>query len=133
MPRVIHDRIYRRCEEYMPSTQFGFRNYLGTREALFCLQVLLQICRDVNKPVSKCFINCSKAFDQAKQLILIKILQDIGLYSKDIRFIGNLYFNQKACIKVDNSMSKPVKKSKPVKILKWVRQGCIISPIMFNL
>ena len=36
--RIIHQRIYRRIEEHLTNTQFGFRNGLGTREALFSMQ-----------------------------------------------------------------------------------------------
>lgn len=35
--KIIHKRIYKKCEEYLSETQFGFRNGLGTRDALFCI------------------------------------------------------------------------------------------------
>ncbi|XP_060533833.1 uncharacterized protein LOC132706497 [Cylas formicarius] len=38
--RIVHTRIYAKCERQVGGTQFGFRNGVGTREALFSLNVL---------------------------------------------------------------------------------------------
>lgn len=35
--RIIHNRIYDKLERNISNTQFGFRNNLGTREALFSI------------------------------------------------------------------------------------------------
>lgn len=61
--KIIHQRIQRVCEQHLGRTQFGFRNALGIREALFCVQVLFQRCRDMNCDVYACFVNYQKAFD----------------------------------------------------------------------
>jgi len=58
--RIIHGRIYRRCEENSGETQFGFKNGLGTRKALYCMQLLVQKCYDQRKDVFMCFINYQK-------------------------------------------------------------------------
>lgn len=45
------------------STQFRFRNALGTWEALFSQQVLFQRCRDMNNNIHVNFIDYQKASD----------------------------------------------------------------------
>ena len=55
--KIIHQRIYSECEIAMGELQFGFRENMGTREALFCVQILIQNCRDVQKDVSMCFVD----------------------------------------------------------------------------
>lgn len=45
--RVIHGRTYKKLEERVGSRQFSFRNGLGTRQALFGLNVLIQRGRQV--------------------------------------------------------------------------------------
>ena len=124
--RIIHQRIYRRIEEHLTNTQFGFRNGLGTREALFSMQVLIQRCRDVNCEVHICFIDFEKAFDRVQHSKMIEVLQRIGLDDKDIRFIANLYWNQRATIRIDGQLSEEIC------IRRGVRQGCILSPLLFN-
>jgi hypothetical protein len=44
--KVIHKRIYGKCEEKLNDTQFGFKNILGIREALYCMQLLVRKCYD---------------------------------------------------------------------------------------
>lgn len=125
--KIIHARIYKKCEEQIGETQFGFRNGLGTREALMGMHVLVQRCLDISVDVYACFIDYEKAFDCVKHEKLITILTNIGLDSRDIRIIENLYWEQTASIKVGNSSSEDIE------IKKGVRQGCILSPILFNL
>lgn len=125
--RIIHSRLYMKIEEHISETQFGFRNNLGTREALFGIQVLVQKCRDLAQPVYMCFIDFEKAFDKVRHNKLIEILKRTGIHDKDLQIIKNLYFNQKANIRIGSNTSEEVE------IKRGVRQGCILSPLLFNL
>lgn len=124
--RIIHGRIHRKLEQEISSSQFGFRNGLGTREALFSLQVLVQRCRDVNADIFLCFLDFEKAFDRVRHVKMMELLNTTNIDKKDIRVIGNLYWGQKACIRVDQEVSEAVA------IRRGVRQGCILSPLIFN-
>ena len=62
--KIIHKRIYHKCERNTSDNQFGFKSGIGTREALFSLQVLIQNCRDVNKDIFLFFIDYEKACDR---------------------------------------------------------------------
>lgn len=125
--RIIHSRVYAKIEEQISETQFGFRNNLGTREALFCIQVLVQRCRDVDHPVFMCFIDFEKAFDRVKHDKLVAILREVGIDDKDLQIIRNLYWNQQASVKIGKNTSETIA------IRRGVRQGCIMSPLLFNL
>ncbi len=125
--KIVHGRVFRKCEALMLDTQFGFRGGFGTRDALFTLQVLVQRCRDVNKDVFLCFIDYEKAFDRVQHQKMLEILQRIGLDSRDVRLIANLYWNQSASVRVENELSDEVQ------IQRGVRQGCVLSPLLFNL
>ncbi|KAL4120153.1 hypothetical protein QTP88_012884 [Uroleucon formosanum] len=124
--KIIHKRIYRKCEGQIASNQFGFLNAVGTREALFSAQILFQRCRDVNCSVFACLIDYQKAFDRIRHDIMIRILEEIGIDGKDLRIIANLYWNQTAVLKMED------KTTDPIKIRRGVRQGCILSSILFN-
>ena len=126
--RIIHNRIYRICEEHCGETQFGFKKGMGTREALFGMKILLQRCYDYQQEIHICFIDYEKAFDTVKHDPLITILREIGLDGKDIRIIQQLYWNQRAEVKINKNL-----KTESVEIRKGVRQGCILSPLLFNL
>lgn len=46
---VDYKGIYRKLEMYISNTQFGFHDGLGTREALFAIDVLTKQIKDKNK------------------------------------------------------------------------------------
>lgn len=125
--RIIHKRIYSVCESQISPNQFGFIKAVGTREALFAVQVLVQRCRDVNCDVYACLVDYQKAFDRVKHDKMVKILRETGIDDKDLRIIGNLYWNQIANLRVEGEHTDYVE------IKRGVRQGCILSPLIFNL
>ena len=85
--------------------------------------------KEVNKYRKRCFaaLLITKAFDRVQHNILFEILSDLDVNDKDIRLLHNLYFGQKANIRVCNT------KSENVDIKKGVRQGCVASPDLFSL
>lgn len=125
--KVIHNRIYKKLDEHIGESQFGFRNATGTREALFAINILAQRCRDVNVELHACFIDYEKAFDRVRHSKLISILKNKGIDSNIINLIQTLYWNQKATIRIENQTSEEIK------ICRGVRQGCILSPTLFNI
>ena len=74
-----------------------------------------------------CFIDYSKAFDRIHHATLIDCLERIGVDGKDIRIIANLYWHQKAAIRIDDELSPFTE------IQRGVRQGCVLSPYLFNI
>lgn len=52
--KIIHSRIFKLHEEQMSESQFSFRISVGTRKALFSIQILFQRCRDINCDVFPC-------------------------------------------------------------------------------
>ena len=125
--RIIHTRIYKKCESQMGQSQFGFRNGVGTREALFSLNVLVQRCRDMNVDVYACFVDYTKAFDCVRHEKMIEILRATGVDTNDLRIISKLYWNQIADVRTEQGTSETTA------IRKGVRQGCVLSPLLFNI
>lgn len=125
--KIIHNRIYKKAEERIGKTQFGFRTGIGTREAIFSLSQITEKAMEMNIPLFLCFIDYEKAFDRIRHDKLIEILKKIGLDSKDIRIIRDAYWNQKTKVKIDNE------ETEWIEIKRGVRQGCILSPILYNI
>lgn len=105
----------------------GFRSGLGTREALFCMRVLLQKSCEFRKNVYVCFIDFEKAFDRVHHDPLFKYMEETGLDNYDIRLLKYLYYNQVASVQVGDNHTQKL----PIK--RGVRQGCVLSPSLFNL
>ncbi|XP_022184225.1 uncharacterized protein LOC111043552 [Nilaparvata lugens] len=106
--KIIHKRIYKLCEEQIALNQFGFLNAVGTREALFSVQVLFQRSRDVNCSVFACLIDYKKAFDRVIHEKMVDILRNIGMDSGTINIIINLYWNQSVVLKIQGEHTEEI-------------------------
>ena len=99
----------------------------GRRNALFVLKMIIERALEVQKYLYICYIDFQKAFDTVKHEKMMEILEEIGLDRKDLRVIRNLYWNQKATVKIGE------KETEWIEIRKGVRKGCILSPDLFSL
>ncbi len=126
LTRIIHKRIQSKVEENIGEDQFGFRKGKGTREAILSLRIILEkrLKKGLNTYVA--FVDLEKAFDNVEWTRMFKVLKEIGIKFKERRAIWNLYKEQKAEINVEEEVRE-------AKIQKGVRQGCCLSPILFNL
>ena len=57
----------------------------------------------------------------------MQMLSELDVDGKDLRLIRNLYWDQKAAIKIGDQISNYVD------IKRGVRQGCVLSPDLFSL
>jgi len=125
--RIIMKRVRNKLDPEISETQFGFVPDSGTRNAIFTLQTLMERSIEVQRDLYLCFIDYSKAFDRVKHEELFKILKQLNLDGKDLRILQNLYWEQEAALRVENEYSE----FKP--ICRGVRQGCVLSPDLFNI
>uniref|UniRef100_A0A8D8YBX5 Craniofacial development protein 2 n=1 Tax=Cacopsylla melanoneura TaxID=428564 RepID=A0A8D8YBX5_9HEMI len=126
LTNIVKKRIQHKIDSNLDHDQFGFRNGKGTREAILALKLIAEESMRVNKPLFIAFVDLQKAFDNVNWKLMMKILKDIGIEYRDRRIIFNLYRNQSMHIEVNQEIEK-------AKIKKGVRQGCNISPYLFNI
>uniref|UniRef100_A0A0P4W0B7 Reverse transcriptase domain-containing protein n=1 Tax=Scylla olivacea TaxID=85551 RepID=A0A0P4W0B7_SCYOL len=74
-----------------------------------------------------CFVDFEKAFDMVRHEILVERLRRLGVDTADLRVMTNLYWGQRAVVKIG------YEKSDWVKIERGARQGCVLSPELFSL
>ena len=82
---------------------------------------------EFQKSIYFCFIDCAKAFDYVDHNKLWKILQEMGLPDHLMCLLRNLYAGQEATVRTGHGTTDWFQ------IGKGVRQGCILSPCLFNL
>ncbi len=125
--RILMQRMKNKVRPEIANAQYGFMEDRGTRNAISTLNRLIERSVEVQKDIFLCFIDYSKAFDKVKHEELFNILQSLDIDGKDLRVIRNLYWEQTAAMRVDGDISEY--KS----IRRGVRQGCILSPDLFNI
>ena len=74
-----------------------------------------------------CFLDIEKAYDRVDWRILIKILEKIGLLKRIISIIGSMYADTRAKYRMGDI------ETDWVELVRGVRQGCTLSPLLFNL
>ena len=87
----------------------------------------LKKAREFQKNIYFCFIDYAKSFDYVDHNKLWKILQKMGIPDHLICLLRNLYADQEATVKTEHGTTDWFQ------IEKGVRQGCILSPCLFNL
>jgi len=74
-----------------------------------------------------CFVDFQKAFDCIGHEKLWWTLLDMGFPPHLVQLLSSLYRNQKAAVRLNGEISEWFR------IYKGVRQGCVISPILFDI
>ena len=87
----------------------------------------MEKAREFQKNIYFCFIDYAKAFDCVDHNKLRKILQEMGIPDHLICLLRNLCAGQEATVRTEHGTADWFQ------IGKGVRQGCILSPCLFNL
>ena len=87
----------------------------------------MERARDNQRELFMCFIDYKKAFDCLDHQRLWNTLKGMGVPEHLIVMLSNLYTNQEATIRTEYG------ETGNIPIGKGVRQGCIISPLLFNI
>ena len=114
-------------ESSMSDSQFGFRPGRGTTDAIFIIRQLIEKAKEHQIPLHFHFIDFKAAFDTIWKEALWKMLLKIGIPNKFVEIIKNLYDKTECSIIAGGELSDWF----PVNI--GVRQGCIMSPSLFNI
>jgi hypothetical protein len=125
LTKIIFQRIESKIEQSLTEDQFGFRKNRGTREAILALRIIIQKRIRKNKQTFIAFVDIEKAFDNVNWKLMFNIMTRVGIKHADRKLLYKLYKDELAVIKIQNNVEE-------AKINKGVRQGCTLSPIIFN-
>ena len=127
---ILYKRLLKYCidNKVLAVNQLGFLPGNRTSDAHIILYNLIdKYCHKGKANLYVCFVDFSKAFDCLPREILFRKLIGYGITGKFLNIILNLYKNDKTCIKINDKMSYKIQTH------KGVRQGCVLSPLLFNI
>ena len=124
---ILNERLSNWCERnnIIVEEQGGFRRGRSYIDQIFVLAGLLDKRR--GKKTFCCFIDLRKAYDRVWRAGLWKRLWDEGIRGKMWRIIKNLYTKVESCVLLGSE------KTDFFGIDEGVRQGCVLSPILFSI
>ena len=125
--RVLMERMKEKVTSKLSESQYGFRPGRGTVDAIFILRQIIEKAKEKNIPIHFHFIDFKAAFDTIWRNALWKMLEGIGVNPKIINIIKYIYENTQCAVMIDGNLTDWFS------VLVGVRQGCILSPMLFNI
>ena len=87
---------------------------------------IIEKAREFQKNIYFCFIDYVQVFDCVDHSKQWKILQEMGIQDHLTCLLRNLYIGQEAAVRTEHGTTDWFQ------VRKGVRQGCILSPCLFN-
>ena len=126
---MLNERIVKWDKEnkIMCHEQIGFEKKTRPSDHLLVLKTLIDVYANSGKKLFACFVDFQKAFDSVWRTMLFYKLIKYGLDLGVVKLLKNMY--EKTCISLKlNGYITPL-----IKTFRGVRQGCNLSPKVFNL
>ena len=127
--KVFELVILERCRSILDTSphQFGFKAKHGTELSIFALKQVIEYYITNSSNVYLCYVDLSKAFDRIEHDILFRKLRERKIPLLIVRLLENWYKSQKFYIQWGSFISAPFN------VTNGVRQGGIMSPVLFNV
>jgi len=126
MLKILQARLQQYMNNELPDVQAGFGKDRGTKVQIANIWIIKK-AREFQKNIYFCFIDYAKTFDYVDRNKLRKILNEMGIPDHQTCLLRNLYAGQEATVRTGHGTTDWFQ------IGKGVRQGCILSPCLFNL
>src|SRR5690242_4933471 len=124
---IILNRISKTVDTKLRENQCGFRANRSCIDQIFTLRNILEQAYEWRQPIVTNFIAFEKAFDSIDHASLWQIMATYGIPKKIINIIKEMYTDTECMIKMENTLTQRFN------ILTGVRQGCVLSTLLFNL
>jgi hypothetical protein len=130
LPGKVYAKVLeRKCRDIVDSKiqdeQCGFRTGRSTRDQIFTLKQVFEKAWEYNVKVYSCFVDLEKAYDRVPRGRLWGVLQEYGIDGQLLWAIKSLYENCSCCVRINGA------KSNPFTVSIGLRQGCVLSPLLF--
>ena len=126
MLKILQTRLQQYENHELPDVQAGFRKGRGTRDQTANIRWIIIKAREFQKNIYFCFIDYAKAFDCVDHNKLWEILKEMGIPDHLTCLLRNLYAGQDPTVRIGHGTTDWFQ------IGNGLRQGCILSPCLFN-
>ena len=127
MLRVILNRLKPEAEKIIAKEQAGFRPGRSTAEQIFNLRILCEKYSQHQQDLYHVFIDFKKAFDRVWHEALWATMKLYNINENLIKIIESLYNKATSAVFFNNNIGEWFRTT------NGVRQGCLLSPTLFNI
>jgi hypothetical protein len=123
---IIRNKLNEHLEDEMVAEQCGFRKGRSCTDAIFTVQQIIEKRKEQNLPLFLLFIDYEKAYNNVNRDKLWEMMEN-KVPNCLLNTIKCIYRSTNDRIKFNDDISEPID------INKGVRQGCGLSPGLFNM
>ena len=129
--KLLYKRLEKLCVDngFVSEEQGSSKAGSRTSDHLLIVRFLIdKYARKKGGKLFTCFVDLRKAFDTVPRTKLFHcLLKNYGIGGKFVKILREMYTNNKIFVKLSDGLLKPFTTTISVK------QGCVLSPILFNL
>ena len=125
--RILLERLQKGLDEKLRENQAGFRENRSCGDQTATLRIIIEKSIEWNTSVYVNFIDFEKAFDSVDREMLWKLTAHYGIPAKITNIIRSTYQGMRCQVLHEGCISEPFE------VLTGVRQGCLLSPLLFLL
>ena len=125
--RVLINRVRKGTETAIGEEQGGFRKGRGCVDQIFVLRQMCEKFLAKGKEVYVAFMDLEKAYDRVDRRALWQVASLYGVGGKLLRALQSMYEGNRMCVRVGGEESEWFESK------VGLRQGCVMSPWLFNL
>ena len=126
--KIVATRLSAYCEElaagravWVPPTPFDDGDDV-------CDPKATRVGKEARAPLFLCFIDLQKAYDSVDRTLLWQVLARFGTPPQMIEVIRQFHDGMRACVRSDDGRC-----SEWFEVAQGLRQGCVLSPLLFNV
>ena len=123
---VLLDRLETIIDPQLMEAQCGFRKGRGTIDQIWATRQIIERATEYQGTVHLGFVDLTKAYDSVDRSALITILKQYRVPQQLIDIIKELYTGTWCCVRTEEGTSEDFE------VKTGVRQGCVLSPLLFN-
>ena len=126
---LLNERLTHFCDlnATISHNQAGFRRGFRTADQVFTLKTLIDQAFSNGKKLYTCFVDFKKAYDTVwRDGLWYKLLEN-NISPKFVSLLKDMYSRLQVCIRLPNGISHPFPS------LVGLKQGCNLSPNLFNI
>lgn len=126
---IINTRLSNWTEKHkiINEYQAGFRKNYSTIDNIYSLSTIVHLKLNERKKVYAYFVDFKAAFDKVSRNLLMYKLSELGISTKLLKLLQSIYQTTKSVVWTGKEMSSEFA------TLSGVKQGCLLSPLLFAL
>ena len=124
---IIYEKMKPFAESIIGEYQAGFRRGRSTTDQLFTIRQIIEKLWEYDKYQLHLFVDFKQAYDSIHRSSMWNIMKEMGIPDKLIRVTQACYRNTTCTVRFGKKMSTPIE------IQTGLKQGCILSPLLFNI